>query len=96
MEVNEKMRDSLSKQRKKTVDMENKRTTVVKKKDKEQKNKDERQISLQFEEPFYERLRREDNELNEKKKQEDIQYRAKLAHQAAYSGDGKCLLDLTT
>ena len=62
---------------------------------KKQKEEDERKISLEFPEPFYERLRREDNELNEKKKRDQRRYRAKLAHAASYV-NGKCLLDLTT
>jgi hypothetical protein len=49
---------------------------------------------LKNEEPFYERLRREDKARNDKKRKESIKKRAKMTYSAAYTGSGKCMLNL--
>ena len=48
------------------------------------------------EEPFYERLRREDKARHEKEKRDTIDRRAKLTHASSHTKDGECLLNLLT
>ena len=48
------------------------------------------------EEPFYERLRREDKARHEKEKREAIQRRARQTHASSHNPDGQCLLNLLT
>ena len=49
---------------------------------------------MQNEEPFYERLRREDKVRNDKKRKESIKKRARLTYSAAYTKSGHCMLNL--
>ena len=48
---------------------------------------------MKNEEPFYERLRREDNARNEHKKNASVKMRADMAYAASYSKKGNCILD---
>ena len=49
---------------------------------------------MRNEEPFYERLRREDKIRNDKKRKESIKKRARLTYSAAYTKSGHCILNL--
>ena len=49
---------------------------------------------MRNEEPFYERLRREDKMRNDKKRKESIKKRARLTYSAAYTKSGHCMLNL--
>lgn len=49
-----------------------------------------------IEEPFYDRLRREDNERDEIIKQSNINRRAQMSKSAAFKENGQCLLNITT
>lgn len=53
----------------------------------------QKQIDMRNEEPFYERLRREDNARNEHKKNASIKMRADMAHAASFSKKGNCILN---
>jgi hypothetical protein len=50
---------------------------------------------MRNEEPFYERLRREDNARNLHKKNASIKMRADMSHAASYSKKGNCILNTT-
>lgn len=52
-----------------------------------------KEIEKRNEEPFYERLRREDKERQNKKIKSVRDVRARMTHSAAFK-NGKCLLDL--
>jgi hypothetical protein len=48
----------------------------------------------EYEEPFYERLRRQDNEREVKNKTAQLQRSEKRSKAAAFNKDGKCMLNM--
>jgi len=51
---------------------------------------------MRNEEPFYERLRREDKARHEQEKKAAIQKRAQMSHASVHDKNGNCLLNLLT
>lgn len=94
--MEERMENRKKEQRvKKTTDDEkNKHTTFLHKLQLLQLRKQENKKKI--EEPFYDRLRREDNERDEMVKQSNINRRAQMSKNAAYNDKGQCLLNITT
>ena len=80
--------------KKTTDDEKNKHTTFLHKLQLLQLRKQENKKKI--EEPFYDRLRREDNERDEMVKQSNINRRAQMSKNAAYNDKGQCLLNITT
>ena len=79
-------------EKKKTDDLLN-RVTMAKKKQADNKARKQKLDLEKHEEPFYERLRRADNEYQTKKRQHQIQIRQHRAHAASFK-DGHCFLNL--
>ena len=89
-----KIREKATREKKCIDDMMNKNIINNKIMNKANQKAQEVDLALRMEEPFYERLRREDKQRNDKKRKESIKKRAKMTYSAAYTGSGKCMLNL--
>jgi hypothetical protein len=89
-----KIREKATREKKCIDDMMNKNIINNKIMNKANQKAQEVDLALRMEEPFYERLRREDKQRNDKKRKESIKKRARLTYSAAYTTGGKCMLNL--
>lgn len=87
------MWNRMSREKKKTADLQNRLLVAKKQRTDSQARKDKLDFEAGGEEPFYERLIKTDNEYQSRKRQLQIQTRQNRANAASFK-DGKCFLDL--